>query len=270
MNQKKEQLKDKFQKTRERISRFRPIDDTFFEKIAEDSSVCEEILRVILQDNKLKVIDVIPQKSIKNLQGRSVRLDALCIREDGSYCNIEIQRSNNENHLKRARYHSSCITANVTDPGVNFDRIPDVSIIYISEFDVFKLKRCIYHVEPAITETKDILDNGLHEIFVNTAVDDGSEIAELMSCFLQTEINNDKFPKLTWRTHYLKHDEEGLKIMCAISEEFIEEGRKEGKLEERKNAIAKMLKVLQPEEIIKIGYDSSLVNEIANSVVRRN
>lgn len=38
--------------------------------------VCQEMLRVILEEPDLVVEKVIPQNSIKNLQGRSVVLDA--------------------------------------------------------------------------------------------------------------------------------------------------------------------------------------------------
>lgn len=33
------------------------------------------------------------------------------------------------------------------------------------------------------------VEDGLHEIFVNAAVDDGSNIAELMQCFKQKDLN---------------------------------------------------------------------------------
>ena len=45
----------------------------------------------------------------------------------------------------------------------------------------------------------------MHEIYVNTAIDDGSEISELMQCFLQTDVNNKKFPKFSQRVYYFKH-----------------------------------------------------------------
>ena len=236
MKQTIEKSDQRFRKTREKIARFRPIDDTFFEKIAEDPEVCEELLQVILQEPELKVTEVIPQKSIRNLQGHSVRLDALCIRGDGHFCNVEIHRANDENSLKRVRYNASCITANIVDPGEKYENVPDVSVVYISEFDVFKLERTIYHIEPTIVETRNTVDNGLHEIYVNTAIDDGSEISELMQCFLQTDVDNKKFPKFSKRVYYFKHDEEGVKDMCSISEEFREEGRKEGREEGREEA----------------------------------
>ena len=51
------------------------IDDTLFQKMAEDIGFCEEMISTILGE-KVIVKEVTPQNSVKNLQGRSVVLDA--------------------------------------------------------------------------------------------------------------------------------------------------------------------------------------------------
>lgn len=71
-----------------KVEPFRPIDDVFFEALAQNPKVCQEILRVILEDDKLIVDEVITQCSEKNIYGRSVRLDALCTLGTGEKCNI--------------------------------------------------------------------------------------------------------------------------------------------------------------------------------------
>lgn len=76
---------------KQKVQDFRPIDDVFFEVLANDVSFCQKILRTILEDNKLIVNDVIVQSSERNLYGRSVRLDALCMLGNGEKCNIEVQ-----------------------------------------------------------------------------------------------------------------------------------------------------------------------------------
>ena len=38
---------------KEQVRNFRPIDDTFFEVLADDVGVCQEMLRIILEDEKL-------------------------------------------------------------------------------------------------------------------------------------------------------------------------------------------------------------------------
>lgn len=60
---------------KEEAKKLNPIDDLIFLKMAEYPIFCEEILRVILSDPKLTVIEAIPQESITNLQGRSIILD---------------------------------------------------------------------------------------------------------------------------------------------------------------------------------------------------
>ena len=207
----------------EKIQMLRPIDDTFFEVLADDVEFCEEILQIILQDKKLKVLSVTVQKSVRNLVGRSVRVDALCQLGTGEKVNIEVQRSDKDHHLKRIRYHASCITASETEPGVRFENVPTVIMVYISEFDFLKGNRTIYHIDHVIRETGATVDNGLHIVCANTKIDDGTDIAELMKCFMQTEVDNDKFPAVTKRMKYLKHTEGGLEKMCKIMEEYAEE-----------------------------------------------
>ena len=73
-------VKTKTQKTVEELN---IIDDTLFQKMAEDIGFCEELISTVLQQ-KVIVEKVIPQNSVKNLQGRSVILDAYCVLEDGS------------------------------------------------------------------------------------------------------------------------------------------------------------------------------------------
>ena len=189
--------------------------------------MCEEILRVILEDNGLEVLSVTLQVSVKNLYGRSVRLDAFCKLGNGSYCNIEVQKSDNDDHVKRIRYNAACITANNTEVGEKFIRVPDVTMVYISTFDMFQKGKTIYHCNTIIQETNDVVDNGLKEIYVNTAVNDGSTIAELMECFMQEQVENNKFPLLSNRVWYFKNDEGGINSMCKIVEDYANEVEKE-------------------------------------------
>ena len=207
----------------EQVKNFRPIDDTFFEVMADDIGVCQEMLGIILEDEKLIVKDVIVQSSERNLYGRSVRLDALCILGNGKKCNVEVQRSNKDHHLKRVRFNASVITVRDSQTDDKFEETIDLIVVYISEFDIFKRGRVIYHVDSEIRETQEKVDDGLERVFVNTAVKDGTTISEYMDCFLQKEIDNAKFPKLTNRVHYLKHEEGGVNAVCEIMRKYSEE-----------------------------------------------
>ncbi len=141
---------------------------------------------------------------------------------DGSRCSIEVQKSDNDNHFKRVCYNGSCITANITDPGEKFEKVPDVYEVYISRFDIMKKGKTIYHVDPVVRESGEVIDNGYHEIYVNTKVDDGNEIAELMQCFEQELVTNTKFPRLAKRVSQFKDSEKGDGRMCSLIEEYVE------------------------------------------------
>lgn len=240
----------------------------FFEKLMEDAEVCEEMLRVILKDANLVVKQVIPQESLRNLQGRSIRLDAYCVLGDGRYCNVEVQKANDDDHLRRVRYNTACITANITNPGDDFRDVPDVCAVYITSFDIFKAGKTIYHVESVIRETGGVIDNGRYEVYLNTKVDDGSEIAELMRCFKQEIVNNPKFPKLSERVRFFKEKQGGENNMC----ELIEEYAKEYAQEERNKLIVRMLRSGATYEMIAAACEMSVeaVKELEKSAQTGN
>ena len=66
------------------VAKLNVIDDVFFQKMAEDQEVAEEILKIILEKPKLKVIDSKVQRFLRNIGAHSVILDLICEDEDHS------------------------------------------------------------------------------------------------------------------------------------------------------------------------------------------
>ena len=227
------------------VAQLRAIDDIMFRKLCENIAFVEEILRVILEDDKITVVEVIPQNSLQNLRGRSVVLDAYCKLGNGSYCNVEVQRSDSDDHFRRVRYHAACITANVVNPGEQFEQVDDLVVVYISEFDPFDEGRTVYHVRNMVEETGRAVLDGLREIYVNTKHNDGSEIAELMQCLLEPVVTNPKFPALAQELQAEKGNVKGDESMCKLVEEYAqkrakeygEQQKAEGLIEGRKEGI---------------------------------
>lgn len=212
---------------KKRVKELRPIDDIFFGVLVKSIPVCQEVLRTILEDENLIVSNVVTQADERNIYGRSVILDALCELGNGTKCNIEVQRADNDNHLKRARFNASSITVRDSQPGTKFDDVLELYVVYISQFDFLKGNKTTYHVEKFLRETGEVIDDGLHEVFVNTAVNDGTDIAELMSCFLRKEVKNEKFPALSREVSRLKETEGGVNSMCEVMEKELREMRVE-------------------------------------------
>ena len=108
------------------------------------------------------------------------------------------------------------------------------------------------------------VDDGLHEIFVNASVDDGSNIAELMQCFKQKNLNSSKFKAVTRRFKELKETEKGVSAMCKIMEDIIKE-------EEREKNIKRIVKMLNKgyskEEILELDYTEDEYEEAEKELV---
>lgn len=225
----------KREKVRKIVENMNIIDDTLFQKMAEDIGFCEEMISTIF-GQKVIINNLVPQNSIKNLQGRSVVLDALCTLENGKECNVEVQKSDDDNHEKRVRYNASCITANITEPGTKFEKVPDVISIFISKFDIFGEGKTIYHIERVVRETGKVRDNGFYEIYVNAKVKDGTDISKLMKIFVENDAYDfEKFPRTSTRKSQFKRGKGGEGQVCEAVENYGRECAKEAAIEHAYN-----------------------------------
>ena len=216
-------------KTEERqleiVRQLRPIDDCFFEVMMEDPDACEELLQVVLENPLLRIKKetVSGQKSIRIIGKRSIRVDAYAEGNEHTVFNIEIQRADNENHVKRVRYNASVITVNRSEPGDLFEQVQELFAIYIADFDVLRNGRTISHAEMTCAETGVTLNDGLHEIFVTTIGKDNNKIARLMREYKNPDMNNPEFPKQSKRVQEMKHDSKEAEKMCSLVEEYARE-----------------------------------------------
>lgn len=199
--------------------------------MAEDKEFCQEILRVMLEDEKLIVLESIPQWTGTNLQGRSVILDAKCVKSDGTQINIEVQKADDDDHQRRVRYNGAILTTNTADPGIKFENVPNVCVVFISKFDIFEGNLPLYHIDRTVRETGIVVDNGFEEVYINTKIKNDSDVSELMKVFVEDNVYNSKFPKTSEGKHRYKETEGGLNAMCEIMERIAKEERSEGRLE---------------------------------------
>ncbi len=244
------------EKVLEIVQELNIIDDTFFQKMVEDIGFCEEMISTILEQ-KVTVKSVAVQNNIRNLQGRSVVLDALCMLENGEYSNVEIQKADDDNHAKRVRYNTSCVTANITEPGIKFEKVPNVIGIYISKFDMFQSGKTVYHIDRVIRETGEVQDNGLKEVYVNTKIDDGSDIAELMRIFKEKDTYDfEKFPKVSRRKKQFKENEGGSEKMCDLVENYAKERAEEAAKQTEKDNALRLFQNGADYELVRVSITS--------------
>ena len=211
--------------TQRKAKELRIIDDALFRLIAERKGVCQEILRTLLDDDELEVVSVTAQASISSLE-RGVTLDALCKLSNGTLCNIEMQKTDNEDDIKRVRFHAAMITANKTKKRTRFADIPSVKILYITEYDALENNQTITHV----TRCQNIknqyipVDDGEDIIFANTAVKDGTKKSGLLQLFLRNDsFDSDDYPELSRAMYHFKKTREGVNKMCESIETYANE-----------------------------------------------
>ena len=198
---------------REKVAGFNVMDDVFFQKMMEDKEACEELLRIILEDSGVQVIECIPQASLKNLIGKSVILDVLCLARDGSYYNVEVQKSDDDDHQKRVRYNTALVSMYTMQAGKDYKELPEVKAVFISKFDIFHGNHAMYHVDRVVRETGQKVENGQSEIYVNAKVKDRTSVSELMEYFTDSNGRKEICPKLSDRVMLFKTEQTELMLL---------------------------------------------------------
>lgn len=222
------------------IEKLRFIDDDFMVKIFENIPCTEFLLQHIMNREDLTVKSVQAQYDIKNLNGRSVRLDVFAVDKENKLYNIEIQRSNSGAVLKRARYNASLIDAHITNPGDDYKDLCDTYVIFITENDVFKKGLPVYHIEKVIQETGDFVDDGSHIMYVNSTVQDDTALGWIMHDFFCTDPNDMHYDIFARRAKYFKETEEGVRQVCQVMQDFLDKGVKKGEVAKAKDMAIKL------------------------------
>ena len=204
------------------------MDDIFMRNVLKDSACTEYILKVIMDQDNLKLEDQILQADYKNLQGRSSILDCIALDNSGRKYNIEFQNADSGASLKRARYHGSLVDANTLKPGLDPVDLPDTYIIFITENDTLGFNLPICHINRTFEETGQSCPDQLHIIYVNSSVQDNTALGKLMHDLRCPDPHDMYSEILAQRVIELKETQKGVDIMCEKLNELIEVERNEG------------------------------------------
>ena len=199
-----ENFSDKY---REILKRLRLIDDIFFSVFFDNNpDDVQYILRIILDKPDLKVLEVQTQKGVENIFGRSVRFDVFATDDKGKLYNIEVQRADSGAVPTRARYNSSMLDYHKLKEQAKFDELPETFVIFITENDVLKDGKQIYHIDRIIRETGKIFGDGTHIVYVNGSYrdDSGSALGDLVHDFFCENPDNMRHYQLAERVEFLK------------------------------------------------------------------
>jgi hypothetical protein len=237
-------------------------------KCFEGNIECVELLlHIILGKPDLIVKSATTQYSIKNLQGRSVRLDIYAVDSNSKEYNIEVERGDKVDKVKKVRYNSSLMDANSILPGDDVSLLPETYVIMIMEDDFWGQGEPIYPIERYVGKTGIVYDDGSHLIYVNGAYKEEAPnltpLGKLIHDFNCVSAGDMYYSALAERVRYFKEDVKGVGIMCRVVEELAEELFAENKKESALKLIGTGKLTLE-EVAESIGLPIDEVNALAN------
>lgn len=228
------------------------LDRFLFACAMEDIDNMELVLKVIL-GKEMKLLSL-PQaeRELRTAPWlRSVRLDVLTMDEQGFY-NAEVQKKNTGSLPKRGRFYQALMDSQTLIPGeVDFNQMPDVTLITIAPFDLFGEGKYRYTFRMKCEESEHLrLGDGAVRIFLNTrGTNDrevGRDLVELLHYFEHStdesaaRCTSEHVRALHEKISRIKANEKiGVRYMQAWEEKVYE--RLEGSLEHLTTQVTKKL-----------------------------
>lgn len=222
----------------ETIQNFRLIDDTFFNIYMDgNKSGMELFLRLILDDASIQVKELLTQREVPNMYGRSVRFDVFVTDSTGTEYNIEVQRDPSGAGGARARFNSCMLDSLTINKGFTWgkDHLPPAKVIYHA-----------WRTIPELNNQR--FDDEAEIIYVNTSWQNDSPLGQLMRDMYCRKPEDMYYTELAERVSYLKSNHTGVSTMCETMEKLVKdgviqgynEGHSEGFREAEENIVLRM------------------------------
>lgn len=175
----------------EKVKQLTLFDNSLLSVVFRNKEACEHLIQVLMGNKSLRIVEQRTQSEIPQLISHDACLDVLAEDDTGRMYEIEIQRKKEDAPARRLRFYAALLDSESLNKGVSYKNLPETYIFYITKTDIWKQKRTVCPVLQFLGDGKTPYDNGLHIIYVNAAVNDGSEIARLMQYF-KTAVPGDR------------------------------------------------------------------------------
>lgn len=222
------ELEKRYERYKNTLKELTIMSDIFMRNVFKKRECIEYVLRIIMEKDDLHILEQTIQKDYKNLQGRSAIFDCVAKDDQNKRYNVEIQQESEGASYKRARYHSGLMDMNTLNPGQDYEELPESYVIFITRDDVVGKKMPIYHVDRVIEETGEKFEDGSHIVYVNSKVQDDTELGRLMHDLHCKNADEMYSEILSQRVSELKENEKGIESMCEEMEKIYKEGEARG------------------------------------------
>ena len=265
----KEQVPKDIQKD---IQNFILMDDEFFNICFKNNEkAVTRILRVILKDEDLEIIDLKLLEKFSNLHGHSVTLDIIARNKiTNTIYNIEIQNTKWKKSgasPERARYHVDIYDTHNLKKNQDFKNLPTTFVIFITETDVFGEGLPIYKIQRYFEHNHKPFNDRSYIIYVNGAYEGNDDIGKLVHDFKCKNPDEFYFEDLAEKVKFLKNTEEGhmelSPTLKKTADKYIKQNKDKYIAKGKKAGIAKAL-LESAKRMIKKGIYS--LEEIAENL----
>ncbi len=219
-------------------------DDFMFATVLkENKEACKRLLESILGFEISSLEYVKDQETVNSYRdAHSIRLDVIA-KDSGTIYDIEMQKVNRGDIIKRSRYYQSQIDTAELIHSADYEKLKNTYIIFICTFDLFGLDKYIYSFEYYDKKNDLSYGDGAKKIVVNTKGHKG-KISNDLKAFIdyinspeyaQKEFVNDFIRQLDeavlkysqddeWRVVHMKYEADAADLIRVGRAEGIEIG----------------------------------------------
>ena len=257
-------------------------DDYMFKLVMSHKRICKHLLEIILGIKIRKLMEPKTEHPIKNsYESKGIRLDVYVEDDQNTVYDIEMQvRKYPEAYLgHRTRYYQSVIDFEALDAGVEYNKLKKSIIIFICPFKIFDGMRHRYTFNTICNEDNSLkLDDGTSKVILTTKGtlnDVNQNVRNFLDFVDGLPVKDTWVDKIRDLITKLKQDEREKANYMTFQMKLNEE-REEGRKEERRNAIVKMIRTLknlsieQPKVIEQLVREYSLTQSEAQAAVQAN
>ena len=197
------------------------MDNRFLNKALDGNiPATQRMLRIMLNNDKIKVRKVGVQQWLQNLYGHSAQLDILAEDENGTQFNVEIQRNDEGASEKRARFYCGALDMHFLDTGEKYEALPEAYVIFITEHDVLKKGWPLYNVQRCLIGNGEVFEDGSHVVYVNAACQEDTPLGRLMQDLNCKDPSKMHYKELADTVNYFKTTKEGEANMASVIEMY--------------------------------------------------
>ena len=230
-------------------------DNFMFGAVMCDERNCRRLLELVL-GFPIARVEVSKEKCIVyHPEYKGIRLDVYAKDEYNTHYNVEMQTIAQAALGKRARYYHSQIDMDMLAVRKEYLELPNAYIIFICDFDPFKLGKYRYTFRQQCQEEPEaLLDDGRMTIFLNTRGENPSEVSPELVKFLmyvRADLNEstadfdddfvDSLQKSVYDIKQSRRMEERYMLTELLMQDERRAGRIEGRIEERRDSILDFL-----------------------------